>query len=130
MTDAKHPPNLFLNYDITLEEVRAAVNKSKPGKSVGVEEIPNEALKAPSLLNVPLSLFGFCFNYSVVPSVWYKSIIKPIPKSLGSDLRIPLNYRGISLLSTVYKLYSSILNVRLTRYLETVEYLVDEQNGF
>lgn len=44
--------------------------------------------------------------------------------------RIPLNYKGISLLSTVYKLYSSILNVKLTQYLETVEYLADEHNGF
>lgn len=57
------------------------------------------------------------------------SIIKPIPKSAKNDPRIPLNYRGISLLSTVYKRYSNILNARLTEYLESIEYLVDEQNG-
>ena len=95
-----------------------------------MEDIPNEVSKSPPLLNMLFCLFRFCFKHSIVPSVWYKSIIKPIPKSSKNDPRIPLNYRGISLLSTVYKLYSSILNARLTEYLETEEYLVDEQNGF
>lgn len=45
----------------------------------------------------------------IIPSAWNKSIIKPVPKTSKSDPRVPLNYRGISLLSTVYKLYSNIL---------------------
>ena len=49
---------------------------------------------------------------------------------MKNDPRIPLNYRGISLLSTVYKVYSNILNYRLIRYLEMKQCLVDEQNGF
>lgn len=97
---------------------------------MGVEEIPNEVLKSPSLLNVLYDLFYFCFEHGIIPSAWYKSIVKPIPKSVKDDPRIPLNYRGISLLSTVYKIYSGILNARLTAFLETTEYLVDEQIGF
>ena len=79
---------------------------------------------------VLFSLFQTCFNYSIIPSIWYKSIIKPIPKSAKNDPRVPLNYRGISLMSTVYKLYSSILNSRLSYYLEVSDTLADEQNGF
>ncbi len=47
-----------------------------------------------------------------------------------SDPRVPLNYRGISLLSCVYKLYSAILNNRLAIFFEENDILHDEQNGF
>ena len=59
-----------------------------------------------------------CFKNSRLPSLWLKSIINPIPKSQKDDPRVPLNYRGISLMSTVYKLYSTLLNDRLTTFLE------------
>lgn len=122
--------NIYLNFDITLEEVSDALNKAKLRKAMGVEEIPNEVLKSSHLRHMLLGLFKFCFDNSIVPSTWHKSIIKPNPKSAKDDPCIPLNYRGISLLSTVYKIYSSILNARLSNFLETTEYLVDEQNGF
>ena len=38
--------------------------------------------------------------------------------------------RGISLLSTVYKIFSSILNVRITKCAEEQGLFADEQNGF
>lgn len=53
-----------------------------------------------------------------------------ILKEPNSDHRIPLNYRGISLLSVISNVYSAVLNNRLIAYLEDNELLVDEQNGF
>ena len=47
-----------------------------------------------------------------------------------TDLRIPEQCRGISLLSTISKLFTSIINNRLTRYLEDNNLYADEQNGF
>ncbi len=44
--------------------------------------------------------------------------------------RIPLNYRGINLLSCIYKTYSTVINRRLLSFLETNNLLCDEQNGF
>ncbi|XP_051813220.1 uncharacterized protein LOC110949666 isoform X1 [Acanthochromis polyacanthus] len=102
--------NDLLNLDITVEEVQRTISSAKPNKAVGIEQLPNEALKAPSLVNVLHCLFQACFDHAVIPSVWYQSVIKPIPKSTKLDPREPLNYRGISLISTVYKLYSAILN--------------------
>ena len=43
---------------------------------------------------------------------------------------VPLNSVGISMLSNVIKLYSSILNHRLVAYLDNVDFLTEEQNGF
>uniref|UniRef100_A0A3P9J295 Reverse transcriptase domain-containing protein n=1 Tax=Oryzias latipes TaxID=8090 RepID=A0A3P9J295_ORYLA len=79
---------------------------------------------------LPVNFLEFCFMNGFIPSSWYKSIIKPIPKSPQADTRVPLNYRGISLLCTVYKVFSSILNNQLSQYLETNQVLVEQQNGF
>ena len=51
-------------------------------------------------------------------------------KNSSDDPRVPLNYRGISLLSNVYKMYSSVLNNRLMKFCCLNDTLVDEQNGF
>ncbi len=66
----------------------------------------------------------------MVPTIWGNSIINPIPKSSTLDPRDPLSYRGIALACTMYKLYSSILNNRLSLWCEGNNKLVDEQNGF
>ncbi len=41
-----------------------------------------------------------------------------------------MNYRGISLLSCISKLYSAFINRRLTKFLGDHDILADEQNGF
>ena len=58
---------------------------------------------------------------------WLRSIIKPIPKGARKDPYIPMNYRGISLISCVGKLYSAVLNDRLVEYLELLNLIADEQ---
>ena len=73
-----------LNNTITLEEVRKAINHSKNGKSTGIDNIPNEILKLPKLLNPLHKLYQYCFENSVVPDCWYRSIIQQIHKR-GKD---------------------------------------------
>ncbi len=34
----------------------------------------------------------------MLPTMWLKSVINPIPKGSNKDIFVPLNYRGISLL--------------------------------
>ena len=65
-----------------------------------------------------------------MPTVWTRSIIKPMPKSLIRDLYVPLNYRGISLLSCISTILSGILNNRLCEYYNTRNIIVDVQNWF
>ena len=75
-------------------------------------------------------LFNICFESGFVPSVWSKSISNQMPKSSQSDPRNPLSYRGITLASSMYRLYSTALNNRLSKWAEQNDKLVDEQNGF
>ncbi len=120
----------YLNEQILLAEIKKAVDRLKSGKAVGLDVIPNEVLKCPTLLNALCLFFNTCFNSGISPSVWSKSIISPIPKSSMTDKFLPLQYRGISLLSCVYKLYAAVLNHRLYSYLDVLDLTNDAQNGF
>ncbi len=75
-------------------------------------------------------LFSKFFLSAILPTVWLKAIITPIPKSSSKDPYVPLNYRGISLLSCVGKVFSGIINVRVVNYCEENGIYEDEQNGF
>ena len=120
----------FFNENITLFEVKKAIDDAKKGKACGIDAIPIEVLKNDATVSFLHALFNVCFDKGIVPSIWSKCIIKPIPKSSTADPRDPLSYRGISLASSIYKLYCSILNSRLSSWSETNGKLVDEQNGF
>ena len=65
----------------------------------------------------------------MMTTLWAKGIISAIPKSKDSNPRIPLNYRGISLLSVVSKLYTSLIATRLSSQFEKNNTLVNEPNG-
>ena len=111
-------------------EVRRSILLSKKNKTPGVDLIPNEVIKNPKICKVLFTLFNFCFQNHIVLNLWLKSIVKPIPKSPEKSLYVPMNYRGISLISCIAKIYSSILNSRVSAYLEDSKILVEEQNGF
>ena len=113
-----------------MHEVEMSVSKLKTKKSVGVDLVPNEVLKDPGIQTLLYHLFNTCFSTGLVPSQWLDAIIKPIPKGSDKDPYVPLNYRGISLISCVSKLYSSIMNNRIVNYCNLLNIFPEEQNGF
>ena len=113
-----------------MKNLKKICNKLKQGKAAGPDMIPNEVLRHVGIRLLLVDFMNMCFLNNVIPSVWRLSIISPIPKSASKDPYVPLNYRGISLLSCMYKLYSAALNSRITSHCELNDLLVDEQNGF
>ncbi len=130
MNDPLYVPNDFLNRNFSANEIDQVIDKLKNRKAPGIDNIPNEVLKTPAIKNCLLKLFQYYFDTGLLPSCWNKAIIKPIPKSRTKDPRIPLNYRGINLLSCIYKAYGCVINKRLSKYLENNDLLEDVQNGF
>ena len=137
MQEKAHLENVYnninddsFNVDITYGEVAKVLNKAKYRKAIGIDNLPYEVLKNEASHNILMNLFSKIFTTKITPSVWRKAIIKPIPKNSTIDPRLPLQYRGIALLSTVYKLYSCILNNRIVYYCENDGIFVEEQNGF
>jgi len=119
-----------INNEISPDEILVVVGKLKKSKACGIDGIANEVLKHQGLSEIMLHLFSNCFQQGLVPSTWLKGIIKPVPKGCEKDPLVPLNYRGITLISCVAKIYSSLLNNRLTQYCNDNDLLADEQNGF
>ena len=129
-SNGDHYQDAVFNRAFCLQEIYKVQRKIKSGKSTGIDMIPNEVLKHTAVAEALVTLFNKCFLYGIIPSVWNKAIISPIPKGSNKNPYVPLNYRGISLISCVYKFYSSLLNIRITENNETNQLYVDEQNGF
>jgi len=64
-----------------------------------------------------------------VPDAWCVSSIRPIYKNKG-DASDPNNYRGISLLSCLGKLFTSCINNRLSDFVKDNRIVGPEQAGF
>jgi len=122
--------NVYLNEEITVAEIERAINGGKNGKSTGIDTLPYEVFKNPFMIQTIKTLFQKFFDLGTIPSNWKKAIIQPIPKAKDKDNRIPLNYRGISLLCCTAKLYTSFINNRITKFCEERNFISDEQNGF
>ena len=93
-------------------KVRKALNNLKKGKAADPDGIPNDLLKIAGncIIQYLVELFNEIFKSGSYPSEWAKAIIQPIHKK--GDTTNPDNYRGISLLSCVSKLYTSVINSR------------------
>ncbi|KAK6181954.1 hypothetical protein SNE40_009730 [Patella caerulea] len=119
-----------MNGDIALCEVEDALRRAKSGKAPGCDDIPVVVLKNGVVANLLLKLFNACFSAGLVPDMWRRGIISPIPKSSTMDPRDPMGYRGITLAPATYKLYCSVLNERLSKFSNDSNILADNQNGF
>ena len=95
-----------------------------------MDMIPNEVLKNLTMKEFLHKFFNLSLINKCMPSGWNLGIIKPIPKGADKDPNIPLNYRGITLLPCIYKVFSTIINQRIILHLEQNGLLADEQNGF
>ena len=107
-----------LDFRITKEEILIAVGKLKIGKAAGLDRISNELLKygMPHLVEPMHKLFNLIFSSGILPDSWSISMIKPLYKG-GSSLQTK-NYRGVSIMSCVGKVFCSVLNSRIVEYLE------------
>lgn len=119
-----------LNAAITKDEVRKAVMNLNSGKAGGTDGIVPEMLKCggDAVIEFLTKLFNKIFDSGIYPNEWAKAIVVPIFKK--GDANQPDNYRGISLINTACKCYTSILNKRLYSWLEESEIILENQAGF
>ena len=101
----------FLNSAITHEDVTAAMKRLKRRKAAGVYGIRAEfMLDASDMLLDPLvQTFDQVLDKGV-PTAWRTGLIHPIFKAGDPD--VPGNYRGITVVVILAKLYAMVLEAR------------------
>jgi len=111
---------------IQAEELAIAANQLKSGKASDLSGMSAEVLKLPMLAAVLLTIINKVYSGGVVPTAWLNSAMillfkKGDPSNLG-------NYRGITIIDLVLKLYMKILLNRMADVLDP--HLRASQNGF
>ena len=119
-----------LNVNITQQEILKAIKELKPNRSGGPDKVINEFFihGRDTLLPHLQTLFNILLNKGYFPSTWTEGYIVPIHKK-GSINEVD-NYRGITLLSTMGKLFTRILNNRLMDWAENYSVYIEAQAGF
>ena len=120
----------ILNEQISDEEIIKSIKRSKNNKSPGPDGISVEMYKETLALILPFlnKLFNAIFDSGNFPESWCKSIITPIYKK-GSR-NDPSNYRAISLIDSLCKIFMGILSSRLNNWCEENNVLDESQAGF
>ena len=80
------------------------------------------------MLPIYVTLFNLIFDTSHIPETWTLCQIRPIYKKKG-DPKQSENYRPITLLSSFGKLFTSIINKRLTSLSESCNIISGAQSG-
>lgn len=113
-----------------LDEVYKAISKLKNNRAVGLDSISNEMLKAAQTSLGPclLKLFNACLSSGQYPTQWADGYITPLHKS--NDSTDPSNYRGISITSSISKIFNTVLNNRLDSFLTDGNIIDSCQIGF
>ena len=120
----------YLDATISIGEIVCAAKKAKKGKAVGLDGLPLEVLCNDTCISFLHKLFNICYLKGIFPEMWQKGVITPVPKSNTSNVYEPLSYRGITIASSSYKLFCSVLNNRLEQWVDENNILSEEQNGF
>ena len=121
----------FLDNEITYLELKNAIFSQNNNESSGIDSIIAEIYKSTfsHISQFLLKFFNYIFNNIFTSGDYPKSfgegIIVPVFK--GGDVEDSKNYRGITLINIISKIYSQILLNRLTKWSIDNETLIDNQ---
>ena len=123
------PEHEHLDFDFTIEELRAAIKLLKQGNAPGPDGIHNEFILhcGDNMVSWLSMFFNRCYNSTHIPKTWRHTSVIALLKPVKPDMS-PKSYRPISLLCTTYKLMERLI---LTRINPTVDPLLPhDQAGF
>ena len=119
-----------LNREISKTELTSAIKQLRNDASAGPDLLLNDFFKngTGTLINYLHALFNKLFQMGYFPETWSEGYIVPIFKK--GDVNEVSDYRGITLLSTLGKLLTRILNNRFNKWAEEYGIYIEAQAGF
>ena len=126
---APNESSIFLSPTNPLE-IGKVIQSLQANKAEGPYSIPSNFLKllSPTCSEIFSSIFNSCMNSGIYPSCLKTAKVIPVFKN--DSALDPSNYRPISLLSNVNKIFEKILHSRLISFLEKYSCLYSLQFGF
>ena len=123
--------NLKLHISITPKMVKKVITNLDLSKASGPDCIPVVVLKncEPELSYILVKLFNNCLKESCFPDCWKVSLVVPVFKNVG-ERSTAKNYRPVSLLSVVSKVFEKLVSNRIIDHLEKCGLFSDFQYGF
>ena len=119
-----------LDMEIEREEIAVCVRKLKNNKTGDCDGLVGELLKygGSGMIDLLQLLFAVVWREEHVPPQWREGLIVNLFKK--GDKEDPGNYRGITLLSVVGKVFCKVLNNRLVQHFDKGGVLHEGQAGF
>ena len=119
------------NISVTSKMVRKVVMNLDLSKASGPDCILVVVLKncEPELSYILAELFKKCLKEFCFPDFWKVSSVIPVLKNVG-ERSTAENYRPVSLLSVVSKVFEKLVNNRIVDHLEKCGFFSDCQYGF
>ena len=119
------------NISVTPKMVRKVVKNLDLSKVSGPDCIPVVVLKncELELSYILADLFNKCLKKSCFPDSWKISSVVPVLKNVG-ERSTATNYRPVSLLSVVSKVFEKLVNNRIVDHLEKCGLFSDFQYGY
>ena len=119
------------NICVTPKMVRTVVMNLDLSKTSGPDCIPVVVLKncEPELSYILAELFNKCLKESCFPDCWKVSSVIPVFKNVW-EMSSAKNYRPVSLLSVVSKVFEKLVNNRIASHLDKCGLFSDFQYGF
>ena len=111
--------------------VRKVVMNPDLSKASGPDCIPVVVLKncEPEVSYILAELFNKCLKESCFPDCWEVSSVVPVFKNVG-ERSTAKNYRPVSVLSVVSKVFEKLVHNRIVDHLEKCGLFSDLQYGF
>jgi hypothetical protein len=105
----------ILGDEFTIAEVLEVIRGLPWGKAAGLDGIPNEFFKlgGDSMAKAITKLFNWLVALEKLPRSWGRSLVATIYKK--GDNTDPGNYRGISLISCMGKLFTRLADRRIRK---------------
>lgn len=113
------------------KEVSLVIRKLKNSKCPGLDNVNNRCLKRLSrkALVFLTFIYNSCINLNYFPLTWKHAKVIAIPKP-NKDHSLSKNYRPISLLSSLSKIFDKLLLSRLNKHISDNEIIPASQFGF
>jgi hypothetical protein len=124
-------PNSFKFKKITYSEVEYLIRNMDNSTSAGISGLPVKLFKQlhHKICNILTNLFNECIDSNSIPNKWKTAVVTPLYKKNGAVDDIN-NYRGISVLPPIGKMFERILSDQIKQHLNDNNLLFNGQYGF